>query len=316
MSTYSPNLRLELITSGTQAGAWGNTTNTNLGSILDPAISGYITVTATSSTYAFTALYGAADEAHNAIIRLASSYTGAFSVYAPPCSKLYIIYNSTSYTATIYNSTVLGNTTAAGTGVPIPAGAVMAVWSDATNFAPQSTSIYNLALTGVPTAPTAAAATNTTQVATTAFVTSALASSQITSLGVGVAASGTTGEIRATNNITAYYSDERLKTDILPIPHALDRVQELRGVTYRANDVAQSYGFSADRLQVGVLAQDVARLLPEAVFPAPFDIGQNEDGTEFSKSGNNYLTVQYEKIVPLLIEAIKELTARVKELEA
>ncbi len=139
---------------------------------------------------------------------------------------------------------------------------------------------------------------------------------QINSLGVGTTASGTTGEIRATNNITAYYSDSRLKTDIVTLPHALDRVRRLRGVTYRANEVAKGYGFSADRMQVGVLAQDVACLLPEAVFPAPFDIGQAADGTEFSKSGQNYMTVQYEKLVPLLIEAIKELTDRLERLEA
>ena len=138
---------------------------------------------------------------------------------------------------------------------------------------------------------------------------------RINSLGVGTTASGTTGEIRATNNITAYYSDARLKKDLYTLPYALDRVLKLRGVTYRANDLAKSFGFLDDRMQVGVLAQDVARLLPEAVFPAPFDIGQNEDGSEFSKSGQNYLTVQYEKIVPLLIEAIKELNAKIEALK-
>jgi len=140
MSTYSPNLRLELITSGTQAGAWGNTTNTNLGSLLDPAISGYAPVTIASAAQAFTALYGAADEARNAIIELTGAYVGDFAVYAPPSPKTYIIYNSTSYNATIYNSTVLGNTTAAGGGVLIKAGATTAVWSDGTSFALQFSS--------------------------------------------------------------------------------------------------------------------------------------------------------------------------------
>jgi hypothetical protein len=57
-----------------------------------------------------------------------------FAIYAPPQSKQYIIYNNTAYTATIYNSTSIGNTTAAGTGVAIPAGKKLVVFSDATNF--------------------------------------------------------------------------------------------------------------------------------------------------------------------------------------
>ena len=64
-------------------------------------------------------------------------FTGASansSVYAPPASKQYILWNNTSYTITIYNSTVIGNTTAAGTGVTLAAGDKIMVWSDATNF--------------------------------------------------------------------------------------------------------------------------------------------------------------------------------------
>jgi hypothetical protein len=62
-------------------------------------------------------------------------------VYAPPAEKTYVIYNASSYTATIYNSTVMGNTTAAGAGVAIPAGKTMTVWSEGTNFALQNTHI-------------------------------------------------------------------------------------------------------------------------------------------------------------------------------
>lgn len=171
-------------------------------------------------------------------------------------------------------------------------------------------SFVNIAYSGTLTGTGATSSGATT--ATTLVVTG---NARNNSLGVGTTASGVTGEIRATGTITASYSDERLKTDLYTLPFALDRVLKLRGVTYRPNDLAKSYGFSDDRMQVGVLAQDVARLLPEAVSPAPFDIGQNEDGSEFSKSGQNYLTVNYEKIVPLLIEAIKELTKRVEALE-
>ena len=137
---------------------------------------------------------------------------------------------------------------------------------------------------------------------------------QLTSLGVGTAASGTTGEIRATNQITAYYSDERLKENIVLIPNALEKVLSLRGVTYNPNALAEGYGYSRDKQEVGVIAQDVKAVLPEAVKPAPFDRIIFE-GTEMSKSGQEYMTVQYEKLVPLLIEAIKQLTEEVNALK-
>jgi hypothetical protein len=136
---------------------------------------------------------------------------------------------------------------------------------------------------------------------------------QFGSFGVGTAASGTAGEIRATNQITSYYSDERLKEDIVEIQDALEKVMSLRGVTYKPNSIAESLGYKKQN-EVGVIAQDVERVLPEAVKPAPFDIMLFEN-TEISKSGQNYKTVQYEKIVPLLIEAIKELNKEVQQLK-
>ena len=126
-------------------------------------------------------------------------------------------------------------------------------------------------------------------------------------LGVGTAPSTTAGEIRATNNITAYYSDGRLKTFLYTIPDALYKTNRLKGIVYKNNDVAAEYGYTDQSEQVGVIAQDVEAVLPQIVKQAPFDIGQHVGGHEFSKSGQFYKTVQYDKLVPLLIEAIKEL---------
>jgi hypothetical protein len=137
---------------------------------------------------------------------------------------------------------------------------------------------------------------------------------QINALGVGTASPTTAGQIRASNDIISWYSDERLKTNIQIIPNALDKVMTLRGVTFNANELAESFGYSSKENQVGVLASDVKAVLPEAVKPAPFDIMLFEN-TEISRSGENYQTVQYEKIVPLLIEAIKELNEKIKLLE-
>lgn len=140
---------------------------------------------------------------------------------------------------------------------------------------------------------------------------------QMNSLGVGTPGSGTAGEIRATGDITAYYSDARLKAVSGTIQNALAKVCALNGVVYTNNAIAQSYGYTSRDEQVGVLAQDVIRVLPQIVTAAPFDIGCDEGtGKEFSKSGQDYLTVRYERLVPLLIEAIKELTAKVEALES
>jgi len=123
---------------------------------------------------------------------------------------------------------------------------------------------------------------------------------QVNSLGVNTAASGTAGEIRATNNITAYYSDERLKNFESVIGNALDIVKSLNGYYFYGNDKAAEFGYDTEKRQVGVNAQEVQRVLPELVTEAPID--------------PDYLTVYYEKLVPVLIEAIKELSDKVDAL--
>jgi hypothetical protein len=141
-STYSPSLRIELIGAGEQAGTWNTTTNTNLGTLLETAIAGNVTVAVASANQALTASNGVTDQSRQAILTLTTSTSAPFAIYAPPQPKQYIIYNTTAYAATIYNSTSLGNTTAAGTGVVIPTLRKVTVFSDATNF--YATDIANL----------------------------------------------------------------------------------------------------------------------------------------------------------------------------
>jgi hypothetical protein len=114
--------------------------------------------------------------------------------------------------------------------------------------------------------------------------------------------------------ITAFSSDRRLKTDIVNIPNALEKVRALNGVLYRWKKEALEHGLvvNTDKLEVGLLAQEVQAVLPEAVAPAPFDQEVGEDGNEYSKSGENYLTVKYERIAPVLIEAIKEQQSQIE----
>ncbi len=120
------------------------------------------------------------------------------------------------------------------------------------------------------------------------------------SIGVGGATGSELGEIRATNNITAYYSDDRLKTRLGNIENALAKVMNLNGFYHEANETAQALGYKVTR-EVGVSAQEVNAVLPEVVAPAPID--------------PQYMTVRYERMIPLLIEAIKELKAEVEELK-
>jgi hypothetical protein len=119
------------------------------------------------------------------------------------------------------------------------------------------------------------------------------------------------GAITASGNITAYYSDKRLKNITGRIQNALGKVNSISGIEYTQSKLAEQYGYNNYKPQVGVIAQEIQSILPEAVCLAPFDM--DKDGN--SKSGENYLTVQYEKLVPLLIEAIKELTLEVEALK-
>ena len=97
--------------------------------------------------------------------------------------------------------------------------------------------------------------------------------------------------IRAAGNITAYYSDMRLKTHLGKIENAREKVRQLEGFYYEANELAQSFGYKPRR-EVGVSAQAVQAVLPEIVSDAPIN--------------STYLTIDYERLTPLLIEAIKE----------
>ena len=122
-------------------------------------------------------------------------------------------------------------------------------------------------------------------------------------------------QIAATGNVTAYYSDERLKEKLGDIDNALFKVNQIETFYYKENELAKKFGFNKPDKQVGVSAQSVEKVLPEVVSLAPFDFKTAEDGTISSKTGENYKTVDYEKLVPLLIESIKELTNKVKVLE-
>jgi len=120
---------------------------------------------------------------------------------------------------------------------------------------------------------------------------------EVNSLGVGTAAATTAGLIRATNDVVAYYSsDKRLKDNIKPIEGALNKVCKLGGYEFDWNSKQDVY----EGHDIGVIAQEVEAVFPELV----------------TDRDSGFKAVKYEKLVPALIEAIKELKAEVESLKS
>jgi hypothetical protein len=199
----------------------------------------------------------------------------------------------------------------AGTGITITSGAIAttitqytdALARGAVSFTAGS-GAYN-STTGVFTIPTntnqltngAGYITGYTETDTLASVTGRGAT---TTAALSTGALTVTGAITATGEVTAYFSDLRLKTNIVPIADALAKVEAINGVTFDPNEAALALGIDA-RHQIGVIAQEVEAVAPELVCDSAFA---------------GYKTVRYDKLTALLIEAVKELSAKVTTLEA
>ena len=121
------------------------------------------------------------------------------------------------------------------------------------------------------------------------------------------------GDFIATGNMTAYSSDRRLKKNVAPIENSLAKLQKIGGYTFDWDmELCGKYDFTpSNEHEHGVIAQEILEVVPDAVTKAPFD--QKVDGTG-SKSGEDYLTVKYEKLVPLLIQAIKDQQKLIEEM--
>ena len=123
--------------------------------------------------------------------------------------------------------------------------------------------------------------------------------------GVGTAPSGVSGEIRAANEITAYYSsDMRLKENIVVIEAALQKIQQIRGVMFDWTDEQVAHkggedGYFVRKHDTGIIAQEVEAVLPEVV----------------ATRADGFKAVKYEKLMGLVIQAINELAAEVAELK-
>lgn len=109
-STYSPLLRLELMTTGEKNGQWGDITNTNLASILEQAVAGTVTISITGATSPITLTenYGAADQSRSAILYITGTNASPISIIAPANSKLYYVNNTSNQTITLKTSVSTG----------------------------------------------------------------------------------------------------------------------------------------------------------------------------------------------------------------
>ena len=192
-STYSPSLRIELIGDGDQSGIWGQTTNNNLGALIEQAISGVVTITMADANYTMSNFNGVVDEARNQVLVVTGALTATRNLVAPLVEKTYLVKNSTTGSQSIQ---IIGSS---GLGVTIPNGITTYVYCDGINFynalsgsvgnftvngnlsvtgnetitgtlgVTGATSLSTGSISGIMTAPTAPVGTNTTQIATTAF---------------------------------------------------------------------------------------------------------------------------------------------------
>jgi hypothetical protein len=123
--------------------------------------------------------------------------------------------------------------------------------------------------------------------------------------------------IGCAGDIIAYYSDMRLKEKIEPITNALDKIKSLSTFTYEVNDLGASYGLEAGVRNTGFSAQEVQAIMPEVIRLAPFDMGEKSELTGYpeSKSGENYMTLLYDKMAPLIVAALKEEVQKREDLE-
>ena len=122
------------------------------------------------------------------------------------------------------------------------------------------------------------------------------------------------GGIIASGGVISSFSDNRLKNHTSNIANPIDLINKLNGFHYIPNDLAYQYGFNRIP-DIGLSAQEVQDILPEIVKIAPFDMKRDIHNNIVSKSGDNYLTICYEKLAPLFVESIKELKKEINELK-
>jgi hypothetical protein len=322
-SSFTSRLKLERQASGENSGTWGNLVNYVFNRV-DASVKGYqavpvggsanVTLTSNNST-SNTDDDSTDDQVHNAVLEFTGALTGDIHVFTDAVENQYVLFNNTSGSQTL----TFSNTGHAANGVTLTQGKKFLVYSDGTSITDvlgvgSQIQAYDAKLDNVSNA--AVTDGNFLVGNGSAFVAESGATAraslsldtgndvQFDSFGVGTAASGTTGEIRATNDVTAFYSsDVALKENIKNIPDPLEALKKLNGVLF---DWKKEYidqrggedGYFVRKKDVGVIAQEVEKVLPEAV-------AQRPDGIK---------AVKYDRLTCLLIEAVKKLSDQIESL--
>jgi len=321
-SSYS-ELGLELMVTGENSGTWGDKTNTNL-NLVQQAIAGYqeVSIAGGAQTTPLAMTDATLSNARNAVIKFTGTITGNQIVTIPDSvEKTYTLINGTTGAFTVEFRTVSGT----GFTFSTTEKNAVIVYSDGTNVVEITNQLaglivgtdiqaYDAGLTDIAglavtdgnvivgngtnwVAETGATARTSLGVGTTDDV-------QFDSFGVGTAASGTTGQIRATDDVTAFYSsDAILKENVVNIPDPLEALKKLNGVLFDWKEdwikkQGGEDGYFVRKKDVGVIAQEVEKVLPEAV-------AQRKDGIK---------AVKYDRLTCLLIEAVKVLSEKVEKL--
>jgi len=320
-SSFTSRLKLERQASGENSGTWGNLVNYVFNRI-DSSTKGYqavdvsgsanVTLTSNNST-TNTDDSTTDDQVHNAVLEFTGALTGDIHVFTDAVETNYTVFNNTT------GSQTLTFAPTGGTGVVLTQGKKTIVYTDGSTMfdvigVGSQVQAYDAKLDNVSNA--AVTDGNFLVGNGTAFVAESGATAraslgltttdgvQFDSFGVGTAASGTTGQIRATDDITAFYSsDVALKEDITNIPDPIEALKKLNGVLFNWKDEwikkqGGEDGYFVRKKDVGVIAQEVEKVLPEAV-------AQRPDGIK---------AVKYDRLTCLLIEAVKKLSDQVDNL--
>ena len=112
------------------------------------------------------------------------------------------------------------------------------------------------------------------------------------------------GKLMAENDVIALASDQRLKENIVEISNPIDKIQQVRGVYFDWNQKSKEEGFKAarEKNEIGMIAQEVEQIIPQAIEPAPFN--------------KEYKTIKYDRLIPLLVECIKDQQKQINELKS